>query len=67
MATPNLAGVRVYYVTSPVKAAMIVRNVATLNDAAENVYDVGTPSLSAIPVYAVTAAVKAATLVHKVN
>lgn len=66
MAAPNLAGIRVYYVTSPVKAAMIVKTLAVANSAAIRVYDVGTPKLSAIPVYEDSTAL-AAIRVKKVN
>lgn len=66
MATPNLAGIRVYYVTQPVKAAMIVKTLTVANSAAIKVYDVGTPTVSALPVYEDSTSL-AAIRVKKVN
>lgn len=51
MAIPNLSGIRVYYVTQPVKAAMIVKTLTVPNAAALLVYDEGARKASAIPVY----------------
>lgn len=62
----NLSGIRVFYVTQPVKAAMIVKTLTVANSAAIRVYDTGTPKLSAIPVYEDSTAL-AAIRVKKVN
>ena len=47
----SLSGIRVYYVTKRVLAAMIVRTLTVPNSSALLVNDVGVRSLSAIPVY----------------